>query len=400
MVEFSGRGEPLTADGVARAADLLGVPLPVLWAVITVETAGCGFLHDRRPVVLFERHEFRRRTAGRFDASHPDISGPRGGYGPGGPRQHARLSLAIGRDRRAALESASWGLGPMMGYTAVRAGHADAEAMVEQFCRGEDAQLLGMARFILDSKLGHFLKQQAWADFARRYNGPGYAANRYDARLAESYARFASQTMPDLQLRAVQLLLTYEGFSPGPVDGSTGPRTRDAVARFRAANQLGRGTTHDAELLAALLARLPPTRRPDPPKPSGDVRPDLRLLQQMLAANGLEPGPADGLDGPLTRATFRRVEARSGAVASGQVTPDLLDRLIDTALQAPTPPRPLVTSAQAALQALGFDPGPIDGIWGPRAVAAANALRSRDHLPPTETLDAPLLARLFQRSSA
>src|SRR4051794_26976898 len=95
-------GLPLSAEGVAAASDLLGVPSSVLWAVVTVETAGCGFLHDRRPVVLFERHEFRRRTASRFDASHPEISGPAGGYGPAGAHQHARLASAIGLDRRAA----------------------------------------------------------------------------------------------------------------------------------------------------------------------------------------------------------------------------------------------------------------------------------------------------------
>ena len=77
MPEFLDRGEPLSGQGVAEAADLLSVPLPLLWAAATVETSGCGFLRDRRPVALFERHEYPRRTAGRYDAFCPDISPPR-----------------------------------------------------------------------------------------------------------------------------------------------------------------------------------------------------------------------------------------------------------------------------------------------------------------------------------
>src|ERR1700722_8342915 len=214
MPDFLDRGEPLSPRGVAEAAALLGVPPAILWTVVTVETAGCGFLRDRRPVVLFERHESRRRTAGRHDASFPDISGPPGGYGPGAANQHDRLAKAIGLDSRAALESTSWGLGQIMGYNAGTAGHADAASMVEQFCRGEDAQLLGMARFIRNNKLPLDLNRLAWADFARGYNGPAYAKNRYDQKLSEVHARFEARGVPDLALRAEQLLLWYEGLDP------------------------------------------------------------------------------------------------------------------------------------------------------------------------------------------
>ena len=247
---------PLSAHGVAAAADLLGIPIAVLWAVVTVETAGCGFLRDRRPVILFERHEFRRRTAARFDGSHPEISGAAGGYGQAGAHQHGRLAAAIKLDRRAALESASWGLGQVMGYNAGLAGFGDAETMVGRFFASEDAQLIGMARFIKSSNLDRHLTTQNWAEFARRYNGPGYAANRYDAKLAQQSARFASQPMPDLTVRSIQLLLLYEGFDPGPVDGFAGNRTSSAITAFRAANRLGHGHDHDETLLDALMHRL------------------------------------------------------------------------------------------------------------------------------------------------
>src|SRR5689334_19350557 len=104
---FAGTATPLHAEGLAAAAAHLGVDPVLLWTVVTVETAGCGFLADRRPSILFERHVFSARTNRRFDTAHPTISGPAGGYGQPGANQYRRLEEAIACDRRAALESAS-----------------------------------------------------------------------------------------------------------------------------------------------------------------------------------------------------------------------------------------------------------------------------------------------------
>ena len=41
---------------------------------MAVETSGQGFLPNRRPQILFERHIFSTLTKRRFDASHPNIS--------------------------------------------------------------------------------------------------------------------------------------------------------------------------------------------------------------------------------------------------------------------------------------------------------------------------------------
>jgi peptidoglycan hydrolase-like protein with peptidoglycan-binding domain len=415
MPDFLDRGEPLSRQGVAEAAALLGVQQSIIWTVVTVETAGCGFLRDRRPVVLFERHEFRRRTAGRYDASHPDISGPPGGYGQGGANQYARLDRAVRLDRRAALESTSWGLGQIMGYNAKLAGYPDAASMVEQFCTGEDAQLLGMAHFIRNSKLNLALNRRAWADFARGYNGPAYAKNQYDQKLSDVHARLEARGLPDLSLRAVQLLLLYEGLDPGPVDGFTGPRTRAAIARFRAGNDLGDGETSDDGLLAALMARLPGTTAAQTPPtqtpatqtpvttparaPVKEPPLDLRFIQQLLTAVGEDPGAADGIDGPRTRAAIECFEDRVGADVSGQATPALREALIDDVLATVPPTADLVTFAQKTLKARGFDPGPIDGIWGPRSTRAANGLRSKESLPAAKGLDEALLANLLGRRS-
>src|ERR1700722_20669783 len=93
---FVGLASPLSKDGFAAAASEVNADPIALWAVVTVETSGRGFLPDRRPYILFERHIFSKRTGGRFDASHPEISAPRsGGYGKQGSHQHTRLEKAI-----------------------------------------------------------------------------------------------------------------------------------------------------------------------------------------------------------------------------------------------------------------------------------------------------------------
>ena len=115
---FEGKGKSLSETGLSRAADALGVGLPALWAVMTVETKGCGFLPDRRPLVLFERHIFHKRTQGRFRGQAPDLSDPVAGGYQGSTREHDRLLRAIALDRKAALESTSWGLGQVMGFNA------------------------------------------------------------------------------------------------------------------------------------------------------------------------------------------------------------------------------------------------------------------------------------------
>jgi hypothetical protein len=84
-MEFAGDALPLSRERLTAAADLVGGDVNALWAAITVETLGCGFLPDRRPRILFERHIFSTRTNRHFDASHPHISGSPGRRGRGTP---------------------------------------------------------------------------------------------------------------------------------------------------------------------------------------------------------------------------------------------------------------------------------------------------------------------------
>lgn len=234
MEEFTGRGTPLDQAGVEAALALTGASPEALWSVLAVETSGCGYLKDRRPKILFERHYFHRLTGGEYDTTNPDISAPTsGGYGRSGAHQYERLAAAIHLDREAALRSASWGLGQIMGDNFKAAGFGSVEAMVAAFVGDENAQLRGMAQFIEGSPLKSALAKLDWSTFARLYNGPNFAANHYDDHLRSAHARFAEHGCPDVVTRAAQTYLNYLGTDTGGIDGFKGRKTTAAVTAFQ-----------------------------------------------------------------------------------------------------------------------------------------------------------------------
>jgi len=251
--EFAGAGHPLSESVLSAACAELGVGRPALWAVMTVETKGCGFLPDRRPQMLFERHVFDRLTGGRHSAEAPDISNPApGGYGAGGAHQYERLAKAMPFDREAALESASWGLGQVMGFNADDAGYASAGNMVAAMCDSEDAQFQAMLAFIVRNGLAGCLQAADWAGFAARYNGKDFRKNGYGAKLALAHARFSTGPLPSLDVRAAQLCLAYLGYAPGAVDGWFGANTQKALIRFQKIQGLEETGRVDAAILATL----------------------------------------------------------------------------------------------------------------------------------------------------
>ncbi|KWH43930.1 N-acetylmuramidase domain-containing protein [Burkholderia stagnalis] len=183
-----------------RAARTLAVPLACIRAVNEVESRGAGFLPDGRPAILFERHVFWKRLQARgidpapLAARQPDIvSTARGGY-RGGVAEYTRLAAAEQTDAGAAWESASWGAFQVMGYHWQRLGYASVDEFVARMESGEAEHLDAFVRFVAaDNALLAALRARNWAAFARGYNGPDYAANLYDVKLARAYDRYASQ---------------------------------------------------------------------------------------------------------------------------------------------------------------------------------------------------------------
>lgn len=236
--QFAGAGLPMTADGLGNGCDKLSVKPAEVWAVLTVETHGSGFFSDRRPKILFERHIFHKQTGGAYDQKAPDLSNPvQGGYS-GGTAEYDRLERAMQLDETAALNSASWGIGQIMGFNAKAAGYTDAATMVKAMVNSEDEQVGALFAFLKSNHLDTPMRSHDWKTFAHGYNGPNYAENRYDEKLDEAFQKFTTGPLPDLTLRAAQVYLTYLGFQPGTVDGLLGGKTRSALMQFQQAQGL------------------------------------------------------------------------------------------------------------------------------------------------------------------
>jgi hypothetical protein len=189
----------LRESDLIAAAERLGVPLASIKAVNEVESRGRGFLPDGRPVILFERHVFwKQLIAHRLDPSQygerPAIlSRQRGGYA-GGAAEYVRLAYAMQIHAAAAQEAASWGSFQIMGYHWKALGFADIESFVATQRSSEGDQLATFTAFVqADAAMHRALKAKKWAQFARLYNGPAYAENLYDIKLARAYARFAGE---------------------------------------------------------------------------------------------------------------------------------------------------------------------------------------------------------------
>jgi hypothetical protein len=255
---FVGKALPMTQNGFDNVLGQLGVDAASLWALVTVETKGFGFLADRRPKILFERHVFHNRTGGRFSASNPDISSSTPGGYSGGAAEYDRLARAMQLDRRAALESASWGLPQIMGFNASKLSYANAEAMVQAFIVDEDAQLDGARRFIMSNEsLALALRQKQWARVAFFYNGKDYKKNAYDDKLLHYQQLYSIKGTPSIEIRTAQASLTYLGFDTRGVDGVVGDGTRTAAIAFQRAKGLHVSAELDEPTLTALKAAMP-----------------------------------------------------------------------------------------------------------------------------------------------
>jgi LysM repeat protein len=184
----------LTEADWQRAAKALGVDVAAIKAVANVEAPGSGFLPDGRPKILFEAAQFGRLTGDRYNSSHPNISSAKWDRSlyVGGAGEYKRLEEAKGLNETAALQAASWGRFQIMGFNHKTAGYANVQDFVKAMQHSEGKQLDAFVNFIkADPAMHSALKKHDWANFAQAYNGPGYAANNYDTKIAAEYNKLS-----------------------------------------------------------------------------------------------------------------------------------------------------------------------------------------------------------------
>ncbi len=196
----------LTDADFERAAAALNCEVAAVRAVAEIEAAGRGFLapdgpFGGRPQILYEAHIFHRQTNGRHAAARDRrgvrLSVPtwdRTLYGRAGAAQHERLADAAALDWEAAHRACSWGLFQILGTNHAAVGHPTIAGFVEAMEAGAGPHLDAFVAFVQTNRLDGPLRRRYWRAFARGYNGPGFAQNRYDQKLAAAYARWQAKS--------------------------------------------------------------------------------------------------------------------------------------------------------------------------------------------------------------
>lgn len=189
----------ITEKDFKEVAEKYGIEVASIKAVNEVESDGNAFLPDGSPKILFEGHVFWRQLEAKGINPKDHVQGnedilyknwTRNHY-KGGAAEYGRLEQAMTIDEEAAMRSCSWGSFQIMGYHAESLGFQDVFDFYYTLRTGEFQNLQAFLKFCEVNNLTRHLRSKNWAAFARGYNGPGYAQNKYDIKLEATYNKFA-----------------------------------------------------------------------------------------------------------------------------------------------------------------------------------------------------------------
>lgn len=307
------RGADPMRNDIFRAVSAVAaqhrIPKSSLLALVEVECAGEPFEKDgRTPRLLFERHQFFKylqarapqKLQGAIDAGLAHANWRRDTQYKDQGTSAKRLQL-IARAREIDAECAtlatSWGVGQTMGFCAAEIGFSSATAMVDWMTEGGvTAQVEAMAREIKAKGLENALRKEDWQTFARKYNGPAYARNRYDTKMATAEDRWDDifpngdpgetpaaaspalrQVIPKFELEGIQQRLADLGYYRGIVDGKLGTKTVGAIAAFQAAAGIDVDGIYGPQTKAALADANAPRVMPTTERLTATAS-DLRVM--------------------------------------------------------------------------------------------------------------------------
>jgi hypothetical protein len=313
---------------LSQASDTWGLELAALLAVIEVESAGrITEIVDGRPepLIRWEGHYFDRLVPPRLQsiARSAGLANPKAGAVKNPKSQAGRYAMlwrAMGLDSAAAISSASWGIGQVMGSHWKWLGYADPEEFMSRVRGSFEGQVEVMLRYIDKAGLIDELKRRDWSAFARGYNGPAYAQQGYHKKIAAAYARYAQPNAPEVrkpstgmlrmgskgaQVRELQTLLRRGGYAVN-VDGDFGPSTKRAVEAFQTAT----GLTADGVVGPQTMAEL--TRlRVEPEEPVG--------VQKLTDLEETKIGGGAAISGVGLTSAADQVQQVAGNLPGGSV---------------------------------------------------------------------------------
>lgn len=227
-------------------------------AFMKVETnAVTGSLVDGlvKAIIRWEGHYFDRLVPAKLQAKAREwkLASPKVGGIPNPASQAGRYAiLEKGKtlDVTAAISSCSWGVGQIMGAHWKLLGYKSAEDFEKAVQSGFSGQLAIMFAFMAKSGVIPHLRRLDWSAVARIWNGAAYAKNKYDVKMKDEYEKLegAPALKPSsagmirsgskgAKVRDLQQLLLRAGYAVS-VDGDFGPSTERAVKAFQMKNKM------------------------------------------------------------------------------------------------------------------------------------------------------------------
>lgn len=193
--------EKLTDARIAEIARENGIHPAALLAVKLIESGTkSGFLDSGKPQILFEGHVFykylkanvKSLDMNKLCAQYPNIVYPKWDKSKyfGGEKEWTRLEQARKINMKYANYAASWGMFQVMGFNYKTCGCKSIDEFVEKMCTSQEQQLLLTINFLKNSNLIVPLQKRQWATFAKGYNGPGFAQNKYHIKLQAAYNNY------------------------------------------------------------------------------------------------------------------------------------------------------------------------------------------------------------------
>jgi len=234
------------------------VPVNACLAFMAVETNGVtGTLIGGviKAIIRWEGHYFDKLVPAKLQAKARamGLASPKVGGIKNPASQEGRYELlAKGKtlDIPAAISSCSWGVGQVMGAHWKWLGFKSAEDFEAMAQSGFSGQLAIMFAFMRKSGVIPHLRRLDWSAVARIWNGPKYAANKYDIKMKTEYEALegAAAKIPSsagmlragskgAKVKDLQALLVRAGYAVN-TDGDFGPSTERAVKAFQLKNKL------------------------------------------------------------------------------------------------------------------------------------------------------------------
>jgi len=235
--------DDISKNAIVQVATTEGYDPAELLGIADVESAGVAFWNVNGkdlPAIRFEWGYFKPRLnadqltaalAAGLNAVQPSSFAGRYDW----------LTKAQAINATAALESISMGLGQVMGANWQDLGYASVDAMWAD-AQTVNGQVELMVKFINHHNLKRFIDAEDWKSFAAAYNGPGYAKNNYDVKLATAVELYRgnpqSNGLETDEVTQVQTMLNKVGDYKLTVDGTLGVETKTAIRDFQLRNNL------------------------------------------------------------------------------------------------------------------------------------------------------------------